>query len=351
MDGDAFRSVPFFRLSHRISGKMTTVATRTTMSYIFQAAPPQVKVHNLPRKAKFFTYGVNDRLTISAWMPDRFDTVNQTMRMTNDRFANEYCEGCERNCSSFLEEYFDEDGDIDHDRLGPHCFVYDEGYHGQHCPEGHVKEDEDVHFDIADMVFEIFLEVRNRDEIFVKRGDTAYLSAGYVSTEDGSTMVFKTQSRSASNVFGSDRYPEAICWGATRRPETLREIVTNYTSTPFNNDLTRIPAFENHCEAIRDYVIGDSYDEAPSREYKFLCNGDGVDALIMLDAEHNIPAFFTMLCAGYKTLPELPHIMLIGASEATLERDGVTYRGYLTIPDAVGKQWFISNDLQLVGQV
>jgi len=320
------------------------------MSYVFQEAPPQVEIHNLPRKAKFFTYGVSDHLTISAWMPDGFDKVSQEVKQSNDSFYHEHCDGCERNCSSFLEEYFDEDGEIDQDRLGPHCFVYDEGYHGQSCPEDQEKVDEDIDFDIADMVFEIDLEVRGRHNLFQKLGDTAYLSAGYVDEAD-SFKIHKTVNFSASNVHGYANNPDGICWGSTRRPENLREIVSGYTSTPFNNDLTKISAFEKHCVFVRELIATDEYSPAHSRKFKFLCYGDGVDALIMLDAENNIPAFFTMLCAGFKSLPELSHIMLIGATEATLERGGAAYRGYLTIPDAVGKQWFISNDLQLVGQV
>ena len=325
---------------------MSTVAT-PTMSHIFQSAPPAVKIHKLPRKAKFFTYEATDHLTISAWMPDGFDSVNQEVRESNDQFYNNHCDGCERNCHDFLEEYLDEDGEVDDYRLGPHCFVYEDGYSGQLCPLGNVKQDMDISFDIADMVFEIDLEVRNRNRLFAKLGDSAYLSAGYVDEEAG-PVVFKTHNYTASNVFGNASHPEAICWGGVRHPENLREIVTNYAATPFNNDLTKIPAFENHCELIRGDVASDAYIES---NQKFLCQGGGVDALIMLDAEDNIPAFFTMLCAGFTSLPELPHIMLIGATEATLERGGAAYQGYLTIPDAVGKQWFVSKDLQLVGQV
>ena len=327
---------------------MTTVAT-PTMSYVFQSAPPQVEVHKLPRRAKFFTYAASDHLTISAWMPDGFDSVSQEIKETNDQFYHNYCGGCERNCHDYLQEYMDEDGEIDDYRLGPHCFVYEDGYHGQGCPEGNEKQDEEITFDIADMVFEIDLNITNRRALFSKVGDSAYLSAGYVDdSEEGEPVVFKTYNYSASNVFGSASHPEAICWGSARRPENLREIVTNYAATPFNNDLTKIPSFGHHCDLVREQIASDNYEVASQN---FLCEGNGVDALLMLDAEKNIPAFFTMLCAGFKSLPELPHIMLIGATEATLERGGAAYQGYLTIPDAVGKQWFVSKDLQLVGQV
>ena len=318
------------------------------MSHVFQTTPPSVYTHILPRRASFFSYRVQDSLSISAWMPDNFATVEQDIIMTNDGFYREYCQDCERNCYQFLQEYTDENDEVDWDSIpNGHCHVYDDGYSGQTCPEGHEKEEVSMKLDLSDMVFTIKLN-DSFPNFLEKVGDTAYLASGYV---DESGKIWKTRNLQASNVFGTNLHPDGVCWGRTHVPTTLREIVTNYVSTPFNNDLLKLDAFENNCDILREEKSLDEFSICDAcNDHKFLCNGDEADALIVVHAENNIPAFFTFLSAGFKSLEELPHIMLIPAKEAVVTNNGSTYEGYLTIPDAVGMMWFVSKDNQVVGQ-
>lgn len=328
--------------------EMTQTQVQQT-SHIFPQAPSVVKIHPLPKKAEFFTYTLNDYLTISAWMPDGFEEVHQQTRSSPSRFYDNHCSDCERNCANFLNQYEDENGDIDWDEVPSgrdHCFVYQEGYSGQYCPEGYVMEDYNIDIKVSNMVFDIDLSIyRESLGRFYKTGDSAYLCAGY--EEDGEINV--TEVLMASNVFGSEDYPEGICWGNNQRPETLREIVTQYFSTPFNNDLTNINAFAENCDSIRNYVDYGAFDV--DSKYTYICSGAEADTFLFLDAENDVTSFFTFLCAGFKPLEKTPHIMIVPAKEATIEKNGGRYQGYRTIPDDVGKRWFVSQEGLLIGQI
>lgn len=324
------------------------------MSVIFPTEPAKVNIHLVPKNADKISYRVADTLVLSAWMPDGFHTIHQKSKMTNDEFFESYCDGCHRNCYGFLEEYTDEEtGDIDWDDpdLADHCSVYDDGYHGQICPRGFELQDEYVDFDIANMVFEIHLTHLGTSPRFTYTKDSAYLQA---STEDEDGIFVGTYVEMASNVFGDASYPEGICWGYNPRPNNLREIVSFYFSTPFNNDLCSLDVFQENCREIRYSVDTENYSKnnLDSGE-KILAYG--IDAVMILDAEENIQGFYTMLMAGFKPLPEAPHVMLIPLKECEFERNGNLYRGYSTIPDAVGKSWFVSPDIDseglLVGQL
>jgi hypothetical protein len=72
---------------------------------------------------------------------------------------------------------------------------------------------------------------------------------------------------------------------------------------------------------------------------------------VIVDAEMHVNAFFTLLCAGFKPTQDAPHVMLIPAKDTVLERNGMKFNGYLTISDQLNKQWFISENFELVGQV
>lgn len=329
--------------------RMTQTQSKT-ISHIFPEVPPVVKVHPLPKKAEFFTYSINDHLTISAWMPDGVETINQQRNYSNDSFYDRYCSDCERNCHDFLAANLDDDGEVCWEYIpggeNNHCFVYEEGFYGQSCPEGYEAIKEDINLIVANMVFSIKLTYMNeRQGRFEKAGDSAYLCAGYC--ENGE--VFTTKTLMASNVFGDSEYPESICWGSNERPNTLREIVTGYFSTPFNNDLVPLSAFEDNSDELRNLVKSEGFSYDPDHTY--ICLGEEADTLLLLDAEKDITSFFTMLCAGFKPLEEASHIMIIPAKEATIEKNGGHYRGYQTIPDDVGKSWFVTEDGLLVGQI
>ena len=321
-----------------------------TMSVIFQTTPPSVRIHTLPKNSAFISYRVEDSLTLSAWMPDKFQTIKQETRYSSDDFYHDYCEECHRCCYQYLEQFSDEDGEVDWSEVPGgyegHCNVYDDGYQGQSCPEGHQAGSQDIEFDVANMVFEIKLNHLGEPPRYNVQNDSAYLRAAQL--VDG--HIFNTPMRSASNVFGYDGHPEGICWGANERPDNLREIVTNYFLTPFNNDLTSLSTFQNNCGDLRYDVTTDR--RTRNRNDLFLCYGEDVaDAVLIVDAELDVNAFFTLLSAGFKSLPEAPHVMLVPVKEASIEKNGVNFQGYQTVPDAVSKNWFVTMDGLLVGQI
>ena len=320
------------------------------MSVIFQTTPPSVRIHNLPKNSHFISYRVEDLLTLSAWMPDKFQSIKQEVIYDNDDFYHEYCQDCRRCSSEFLDEYYDEElEEIDWDQVpggfAGHCHVYDDGYNGQSCPEGNEADTKDAEFDIANMVFEIKLNHLGDPPRYNTQSDSAYLRAGKLIDE----RIFNTHIRGASNVFGDGSHPEGICWGSNLRPHNLREIVTNYFLTPFNNDLTSLDAFQYNCGDLRTDVANDRYTR--NRNDLFLCYGDEADALLVVDAELNVNAFFTLLSAGYKSLPEAPHVMLVPIKEVTITKNGTTFVGYQTVSDAVSKNWFVTTEGLLVGQI
>lgn len=311
-------------------------------SVIFPQTPAKLNIHKTPKSAQFLAYRVTDVLTLTAWMPNGFASVNQEGRSDNDRFYQTNCMECERNCAEFLDDYRDEYGDIQwEDVPHGHCDVYNEGYYGQDCPMGYVPEPHVINFPIANMVFEIDLSYIGNSPRFSRRGDSAYLCKGVVDSE--TNEIYSTELRMAANVFGSSDNVEGICWGGNNRPNNLQSIVASYISSPFNNDLLNIPSFEQNC---RQTVLDDDFVPA---EEKYIC--EGVDAVALLDVEKDLQAFFTFLVAGFNSLPEAPHIMIVPMNNDTIEMGGQTYMGYKTLPDAVGRQWFITYDGDLLGQV
>lgn len=324
------------------------------MSVIFPTEPAKVNLHMLPKGSEMITYNVKDAINISAWMPEGFETINHIGTSTNDDFYHNFCEDCHRNCYHFLSEYEDEDGDVDWDNpdLDGHCNVYDDGYHGQSCPQGYSQEDEEIFFEVSNMVFTISLNHLGEPPRFNRVADTAYLQAGRVG-EDGNLEA--TSIRMASNVFGGEEYPEGICWGYNRKPDNLREIVLDYFNAPFNNDLVSVSGFKENCNNVDYDKSGDYYyaENLLHKNERHLVSG--ADALMLIDAELHIQAFYTMLMAGFRPLPEAPHVMMIPLDEYEFVRDDTVYRGYKTKEDAVGKVWYIHpNGLEegiIVGQL
>jgi hypothetical protein len=316
------------------------------MSVILPTKPAQVNIHLLPKDAEMISYSVSDLLKISAWMPDRFQTIEQTTELSNDDFYNRHCDGCHRNSCTFFDQYYDEEAeeiDWEHPDLHEHCNVYDEGYHGQHCPEGYVNDTEVVNFDVANMVFEISLNHIGPHPRFEYKKDSAYLQKFKLNEDTLETKEFESSCLlMAANVFGSEDYPEGVCWGYNERPTSLRDMVLKYFGTPFNNDLVTIGAFQENCYQIRM----DNYYYSHNNEKYF---SGQADALMLIDAEANIQAFYTMLMAGFKSLPEAPHVMMIPLYDHEFEMNGKLYCGYKTSEDAVGKSWFISPETESLG--
>jgi hypothetical protein len=319
------------------------------MSVIFLNQPNKAKVHPLPKGSEMITFSVSDSLWIRAWMPDGYKNIHQEVKANDDDFHSTFCEVCPRNCCDFLSNYENDDGEVDWDNpdLKNHCSVYDEGYHGQTCPEGNEAEEDDViDFRLSNMVFGIALNHRNTHySKFYCDGDTAYLSAGKVG-DDGN--IHSTGTMMAANVFGGPDYPERICWGYNNTPKTLRGIVESYFETPFNNDLLPMKEFENNSRVSRYLANNGEFD---LEENEKLLSTESPDALMLLDAAEDVSAFFQMLTAGFKSVPDAPHIMMIPLFESKIEKNGGSFSGYLTSPDELNKQWFVSHDGLIIGQV
>lgn len=325
-----------------------TILTYETekMSAIFPTKPPEATLHFIPKNAEFISYRVVDNLILSAWMPDGFFTAECATSESNDEFHENYCEGCERNCSSFLDDFLDVDGEVLWDEIPEgHCDVYNDGYHGQPCPKGHEKKDENIKFSVANMVFEIHLSHRDTDTPFSRQSDTAFLCSGKLTEEN---QITSTDVYMASNVFGSSEYLEGICWGYNRKPTNLSEIVSAYISTPFNNDLLGIQEFYDNCYELRRSIRTNDYEPVVDGD-TYLCSGKS--ALLLIDASRHINAFFQMLSAGFTPLSEAPHIMILPLSERTITLGANSTSGYCTDSDALGKQWFVSSSGEILGQM
>lgn len=323
------------------------------MSVIFPKEPAKVTIQLLPKNVEMVSYKIEDALTISAWMPEKFIQIKQKNIQEDDDFYQSNCSGCERNCSSFLEAYEDEDGYVDWDNedLIGHCSVYEAGYCGQSCPLGYEIDEKEKIFDVNNMVFSIKLTHIGENPRFKLVGDSAWIQKFKLTEETPISKKFKATYRyMASNVYGDSSEPSSICWGFNDKPKNIREIVSQYFTTPFNNDLLSIKNFEYNCEDIlnlEDY----SYNRAKSENYF----SDNIDGIMLLDAEDNIQGFFTMLMAGFKPLDEAMHIMMIPLKEAEITRGDSVYKGLITPPDSVGKSWFVSQTSDeaglLVGQL
>ena len=339
------------------------------MNPIFPTKPAKVNVHLVPPQAEFLSYFVEpDTFTLRAWMPDNFANLNESssVQQEYDRFYRQNCVGCERNCRNFYEtnhpELFydpEEYGYLDSiasavsafvDEDNGDCAVYWEGFRGQQCPMGNVFEAKPpTHDKIANMVFDIKLTHGKTKPRFKKYTDNAHLKAGYV---DESGQIYETTAKPAANVYTSSfGYDPGyvygkICWNNITNHLTLRDIVTSYTTSKFNNDLLRISAFESYISETRESMKYKQYEKS---NHKFLASG--YDSLILIDADKDVQAFFTMLMAGFTPLPELPHIMVVPAKTATIKKGEMIYLGYATQEDAVGRSWYISTEGFLIGQL
>ena len=316
------------------------------MSAIFPTEPPSAQIHLLPKNSHFISYNVDDNLNVSAWMKDEFLTIDQSNKLSNDEYYKEHCDNCARSTSYFLKDYRDEDGDVDWDRIeggeDNFCDVYDEGYHGQYCIYGYNKE-EINYFTVAPMVFTISLSLTTFKTLNDR--DRAFLQAAILENKH----IYTTNRYMASNVHGNEDSLSYICWGKNSQPQDLRSIVFDYSNTPFNNDLVTLDAFEENCYILRQKIKEDEFHHRSKDT--FLCLGEDADALLIVSAEDNIPTFFTLLSAGFKSLSKAPHIMLIPLKQTEIVKGGLNYSGYQTTADAVNRNWFVTMNGLLVGQI
>ena len=339
------------------------------MNPIFPTEPARVNIHLLPSEAEFISYYVDSQaLTIRAWMPanySEFEEVNSINRKYDEFYSN-HCSSCPRRTLKYLRDtypdvfpksdYYNNDVVEDFFRNArenqSECDVWWRGFNGQHCMEGHeFKPKEAEKISISNMVFDIKLNYKGKPPRFEKvyEGDNAHLRAGY-KEENGE--IYQTPPFAAANVYSGDHPDEddytygKICWGRVSWPENLRGIVSSYFQSNFNNDLLRLSSFRENIYSLKDAVEDGNYHKS---DHKFLCSG--YDCLIMIDADQDVQAFFTMLMAGFTPIPEAPHVMIIPAKTSTIQKEDSVYFGYTTQEDAVGRKWYISSEGYLIGQL
>jgi hypothetical protein len=338
------------------------------MNPIFPTNPAKVNTHLLPSEAEFISYRVDSQaLTIRAWMPENYSEFSEVDSISNEYndFYSNHCLYCPRQTSQYLKttypNVFAEDGSYDENEAREffmnarenqtECDVWWDGYTGQHCMEGRgSKPKEDKKISISNMVFDIKLNYKGTPPRFKKvyQGDNAHLRAGYYEED----VIYQTSSFAAANVYSSDQRDETgyiygkICWGQVSSPANLRGIVSSYFQSNFNNDLLRLARFTENINALKDSIECGNYHKS---DHKFLCSG--YDCLIMIDADQDVQAFFTMLMAGFTPIPEAPHVMIIPAKTSTIQKEDSVYFGYTTQEDAVGRKWYISSEGYLIGQL
>lgn len=339
------------------------------MNPIFPSEPAKVNVHLLPSEAEFISYSLNSQtLDIRAWMPANYSKLvvkeSETQQFSN--FFGFYCDGCHRNTRSYFNEkypeLFDEDGDLisysegdlffaEADRIGSECSVWWRGFNGQFCLEGHEFTPKNSEAKkISNMVFDIKLKYKGSPPRFKKvyRGDNAHLKAGYVKNGE----IYETRAFSASNVYSGDYLNDPgytygpICWGGVNTPSNLRSVVDSYFQSNFNNDLLRISTFSSNIDELETIKMAREYHKS---NHKFICSG--YDAMILIDADQDVQAFFTMLMAGFTSIPEAPHVMMVPVKTSTIQKGDSMYFGYTTQKDSVGREWYISSEGYLIGQL
>ena len=358
------------------------------MSLIFPEKPSKVNIHLLPSKAELFTYKITDYFVLSAWLPDNANNLGTTgtVNASATEFYKQFCRSC--------PHYHNNEDDEDYEP----CYAYNSQYDGESCMSGHSYESLEAGFSTANMAFQVKFNHLGDEPRFQYKGDSAFIQSAVY--KDG--MIHKSQRYRAANVHGSSDHPENICWGTSLRPNSLREAVDTYFSTPFNSDLLSLTQFKRNNENIRTtlnkaYSNIDTLDSftvnqlidicrnsglsrysrlnkgqlldlirttgvaknfvsspySPDPTEKYLCSS--ADAMMIIDAEQDRMAFFTMLSAGFTSIPEVPHVMMIPMKTDTFTKGGHQYYGHITYPDAVGKNWYIypesTNTGVLVGQI
>lgn len=323
------------------------------MSSIFPTSPAKVYIKLLPKNADFISYEFTDRsFKLKAWIPAGLYSFTVSLRGSS--FYEQHCVSCERNTSDYIDDLYEDLETGDNDEIislmrdDGECMVYWDGASACHnCPLGlELLEENMEETQISNSVVVETVNYNNRyGNIFDSVSDAfnVHLRAGEFD-EDG--LIRSTRSWRAANVFGTG----GVCWGNTNdydKPKNLREAATTYFTSNFNNDLLSLATFKEYNRILERHKERNLYEE--SETDKFVCAG--YDALMCIEAQQNVQAFYTMLMAGFRPLPELPNIMIIPVEESSIQKDDNFYFGYLTKPDTVGRQWYVSSEGYLLGQL
>ena len=336
------------------------------MSVIFPTSPASVRIKLLPKNAEFVSYEFKDRtLKLKAWIPGgiySFTMINS--RSANLRFYEEHCTNCERNTRNYIEDLYDGEFDISVfsdmgeilDLLDENaeCTVYFRGESEcRNCPLNYtINDDEDDNVESHPISNSVVVETLIYNGRYGNIFDSVEFNVHLRAADfDENGLIRVTSGYQSANVHGGYvSHSGNVCWGNTNdynTPKNLREAATTYFNSEFNNDLLNLRTFKEHNERLERVKNQSLYEES---EYdKFICAG--YDALMCIEAQNDIQAFYTMLTAGFRPIPELPNIMFIPLEESSIQKDDNFYFGYLTKPDAVGRQWYVSSEGYLLGQL
>jgi hypothetical protein len=332
------------------------------MSVIFPKAPAKTHIHLLPRAAEFISYNIVDfGFTLKAWMPSGYSFITNKRRYSNvnDQFYYEVCSNCQRNTDEYFNNKFPDIPNIFvssssfkkvQDRIKElndgDCNVRFKGFRGQKCPLGKTIEPEKQHA-ISNSVF--VMGINYKKGYVPTNHFNAHLRAGDFN-ENGD--IISTVAYRMPNVHeGTLAYNGQVCFGSVnnyKKPKNLREFSTLFFSTQFNNDLLKITTFIEYCKKMEELKkSSDNYSSNVNE--KFICAG--YDALMLIDADKDIQAFYTMLLAGFRPIPEIPQMMIVPLEESTIQKDDNLYFGYLTKEDSVGRQWYVTPEGFIIGQL
>lgn len=324
------------------------------MTHLYPENPAKVNIHLLPSNADFISYRISDGcLKLKAWMPGDIAsfTLNSSESQEHNRFYANHCSNCERNTYSFYQNFENEHGCVDWDQLRADgdCIVYWGGYRGQTCHKGFIFESpkNDV-VSISNCVIEISLDYLSSDKRYqvINECDNAHLSAGKF--DDQNNHVWRTEPRRASNVFsGESDYDGYICWGQAKKPTNLREAAIVFLTSRPNNDLLNLSAFKENIDRCNNNKKQEEYQLSPTDN--FLCSG--YEALMIVDAQKNVQAFFTLLMAGFRPMEEIPHAIIIPIEQSSITRGDQLFFGYTTPEDSTGRKWYITSEGFLIGQL
>ncbi len=154
-----------------------------------------------------------------------------------------------------------------------------------------------------------------------------------------------------------------ICWGGLIRPvthfyaesskkqkTTIAGILNTFVSKTFNNDYHSFKEFYDGAMIAKQAKCFREKKATTHTVSTLFCSY--YDAMICVDARYDKIAYFRLIAAGYSPIsPENKHIIIMPIKKGTVTVDNVEYSGYLTPEDALGKQWFISETHNLIGQV
>lgn len=311
------------------------------MTILFSETLARATIYPVPHKTTAISYVYTpDRLTIAAHLKDKWTMINQetasNVRLLDEFYSN-YCYCCEH-------EYYEDDNEygrcasVENNR----CVTSDTV-----CPRGLPIPSPATHkFSVAPTIFEIDLNIANSNNLF-KHKDVA--RARIQGSKLENNQIYLTSFvETPPNVYVHPEYK--VCWGNNTQPESLKGIVNVFFSSKFKDEsiMNTLSSFKRFSTELRKHISADNFNYSPSR-YRYITQT--ADALLLIHSGTQIAAFFQMIAAGFKPIPECSSIIMIPLVSVEIEHEGETYRGFKTPSDACNKKWFVSPSGEVVGQL